>query len=283
MSSLLRIAAVALDEEPQHHVVKRIGQVEDLNGLGIGDPDPVIGVHRFPRHGIAGDRMGGLKPRVLGEQPVELLPNLEKLLIMRTLGMFSCTFALLHDGLNRRMGACQIRHRGQAGQRSIDWTDLIGNVAREKVRLAVTPGQHLEAVVDAPVKMADGLIVLRSRHDRVLRRRAVIVPGMDEFRSIFDLNALRALQKYCVIKQRVAKTHKFQIDGRGMVASGNREIRSRQVRSATNRDRQISDQGKVRHLFNGHLGHVALPIRNNLRLLRRQPVLLPALQAPNPV
>lgn len=81
----------------------------------------------------------------------------------------------------------------------------------------------------------------------------------------------------------MAKAREFKVDCCRMFARRDREFRPRQMRRAPYGNRQITNQRQVGHLLDGDLRDEPLPFRDDLGLIRRQPVTLTPLEAPGPV
>ena len=81
----------------------------------------------------------------------------------------------------------------------------------------------------------------------------------------------------------MAKAREFKVDCGGMFARRDREFRPREMRRATDGNRQIAHQRQVGHLLDGDLRDEPLPFRDDLGLIRRQPVTLTQLEAPGSV
>jgi hypothetical protein len=144
-------------------------------------------------------------------------------------------------------------------------------------------GEHIHAVADAAIEMADGAIVLGARHQPALRHGAVIVGRVEEFRGVAEFLALGALEKDEMVEDAAREAGQFDDDAGGMVAGRDGEVRPRQMRAGTDRHHQVAGEGQVGHLLDGDRGDGIAPALDRRCLLGCKPVALAALEAPGGV
>ena len=99
-----------------------------------------------------------------------------------------------------------------------------------------------EAAPDAAIEVADSEVVLRARHQAAPRLSADVVRGMGEFLAVREFLALGPFEEGEMVEDRVRERRQADDDAGGVVARRNGKIRSRQMRRAADRHREIAGE-----------------------------------------
>ena len=123
--------------------------------------------------------------------------------------------------------------------------------------------------------MTDRRVVLRARHETAGAHVAHIARiAMLERGAVRRLDALGAFEIDEMVERRPVQAMEFDDDAGGVIAARHRKIRPAEMRTAADRQRQIGDQGQMRHLLDGDVDDGAPPAAQFGRLRRVEAVRL---------
>ncbi len=187
--------------------------------------------------------------------------------------------ALLDDQIDRGLRGLQVRDRDELRPAEQLGRGLGVRGADEHRALPQPVAQGAQPLLQAPVQVPDGLVLLAARHE--LGRVEAGAGGRDrpERLGVLQLHALGPLQVEEVAQRLLAEGQQVELDAGGEVAGALREVRPAERGGGTDGGQQVGDQRQVQHLLHRDGAQHPAPSGDGLGLLVGEPLLRPALQA----
>jgi len=253
---------------------------EGMRGLLVLDEDALMRVERRAEHRIVRDREGGHEVGARAEEAVIVVAHREEAAVMAVVAMRGGALALLDDRVDCRLGRGEVGDGAHALERDVVGAELRGRIAAEEDALAEMAREHGEAVADAPIEMADGIVVLRRRHEAARNVAALVMGGVRELAAVGLVDPFRPLEEDEVLERGVGEGRERDHHPVRMVAGRDGEVRPREMRRAADRAGQVAGEREVGHLLDGDGKDRVPPVPHGVGLLGPQAVLGAALQAP---